>query len=109
VQPATLIALQARHPLRVPRNTVPISEGKVPIVPRPKRPGLIEPEERTPVLIPVAEVIGLEKRDMTEPEERLAVAELEHEAALSKVTETSRFELWNMSELQHDIPVAEVI
>jgi hypothetical protein len=93
----------------VRRNPVPISEGKVPTVPRPKRPGLIEPEERTRVSIPVAEVIGLEKRDMAEPEERLAVAELEHEAALSKVIEMSRFELWNMSELEHEIPVAEVI
>jgi len=72
---------------------VPISEGKLPIVPRSKRPGLIEPEERHLMLMPVAEVIGLEKRDMAEPEERIAVAELEHEAALCKVAEMLWFEL----------------
>jgi hypothetical protein len=41
------------------------------------------------MLMPVAEVIGLEKRDMAEPEERVAVAELEHETSLSKGTKTS--------------------
>jgi hypothetical protein len=59
------------------------------------------------MLMPVAEVIRLENRDMAELEEKVAVPELEHEAALSKVTEMPCFEVWNMSEREHEIPAVE--
>jgi hypothetical protein len=48
----------------------------------------------------VAEVIILEMRHMTEPEHEIAVAELEHEAALSKVAEMPWLEAWKMPELE---------
>ncbi len=79
---------------------MPISEGKVPVVPRPKRARLTEPEERPLMLMPVAEVIRLEKRLVPEPEQKGAVAELQHEAALSKAAEMSRLEAWNIPNLR---------
>jgi hypothetical protein len=53
---------------------MPIFEGKAAIVPRPKRPKLIKPEEWPLMLRPVAEVIRLEKRYRGEPEHEIAVA-----------------------------------
>ena len=77
---------------------MPIFEGKAAIVPRPELPWLVEPEEQ-PVMTPVAEMTMLEMRRMTEPEDEVAVAELQHETALAEVTKVSRLEVWGMSEV----------
>ena len=67
----------------------PILKGRATIVARPVAPWLIEPEEQTGMMVPVAEVTMFEWH-MTEPEHGGAVAELEHETALAKVPEVSR-------------------
>jgi hypothetical protein len=67
-------------------------------VPRPEPPWLIELEEQTGMMVPVAEVTMFE-RHMTEPEHEVAIAELEHQTALAEVPKVSRLEPWDMSEL----------
>ena len=89
MQPTRLAALRARHALALPLKARPIFEGKLAMVPRPEPPWLIEPEEQTGMMVPVAEVTMFEWH-MTEPEHGGAVAELEHETALAKVPEVSR-------------------
>jgi hypothetical protein len=89
VQSATLAALRTRHALAVPMNATPIFEGKATVVPRPEPPWLVEPEEQLVMMVPVAEVT-MSERHMTEPENEIAVAELEHETALAEVPEVSR-------------------
>jgi hypothetical protein len=90
--------LRIRHALAVPMNATPIFEGKATVVPPPEPPWLIEPEEQTGMMVPVAEVTMFE-RHMTEPEHEVAIAELEHQTALAEVPEVSRLEPWDMSEL----------
>jgi hypothetical protein len=98
VQSATLAAVRTRHALAVPMNATPIFKGGASIVPRPEPPWLIEPEEQTGMMVPVAELTMFE-RQMTEPEHEVAIAELEHQTALAEVPEVSRLEPWDMSEL----------
>jgi hypothetical protein len=88
-------------------NATPIFKGKAAIVPRPEPTWLIEPEEQTGMMVPVAEVTMFE-RHMTEPEHEVASAELEHQTALAEVAEMSRLEPWDMSELGRKTTVAEV-
>jgi hypothetical protein len=47
-------------------------------------------------------------RHMTEPEHKIAVAELEHQTALAEVPEVPRLEAWGMSELECETTVVEV-
>ena len=87
---------------------MPIFKGKAAIVPRPEVPWLVEPEEQTAMRVPVAEMMMLQMRHMTELEHEVAVAELEDETALAEVTEVSRLEVSDMSELEYETTVAEV-
>ena len=107
VQPASLAALETRYARAVPVKATPIFEGKAATVPRPELPWLVEPEEQTAVMVPVAEVTMFE-RHMTEPEHDVAVAELEHQTALAEVPEVPRLEVWGMSELECETMVVEV-
>jgi hypothetical protein len=84
VQSATL-ALRTRHALAVPVKAMPIFEGKAAIVPRPEPPWLVKSEEQPVMMVPVAEVTMVEMRHMTEPEDEVAIAELEHETALAEI------------------------
>jgi hypothetical protein len=59
------------------------------------------------MMVPVAEVTMLE-RHMAEPEHEVAVAKLEHQTALAEVTEVSRLEVWDRSELECETAVVEV-
>ena len=43
---------------------MPIFKGKAAIVPRPELPGLVEPEEQPVMMVPVAEVMMLEMRQL---------------------------------------------
>jgi hypothetical protein len=108
VQPATFAPLCTRHARGRPGKLTPISPCKAGIVPRPEPPWLIEPEEQTRMMVPVAEVTTLEMRHMTEPEHEVAIAELEHQTALAEVPEVSRLEPWDVSELGRKTTVAEV-
>jgi hypothetical protein len=99
VQSTTLAALRAPHAVALPLKARPIFEGKLAMVPRPEPPWLIEPEEQTGMMVPVAEVAMFKRHHMTEPEHDVAVAKLEHETALAEVPEVSRLEPWDMSEL----------
>jgi hypothetical protein len=82
----------------VPGTLTPILKGKAAIVSRPEPPWLIEPEEQPAMVVPVAELTMFE-RHVTEPEQEVAVAELEHQTALAEVPKVSRLEPWDMSEL----------
>jgi hypothetical protein len=86
---------------------VRILPGKAAIVPPPEPPWLVEPEEQTGMMVPVAEVTMFE-RHMAEPEHDIVVAELEHQPALAEMAEVSRLEPWEMSELGRETTVAEV-
>ena len=88
-------------------EATPIFEGKAGIGPRPQLPGRAESEEQPLVMMPVAEVMTLEMRHMTEPEHKIAVAELEHQTALAEVPEVPRLEVWGMSELECETTVVE--
>ena len=68
----------------------------------------VEPEERPVMMVPVAEVMMVELRDMTEPEHEIAVAELEYQPALPEVPEVPRLEVWDISELECEAAVAEM-
>ena len=69
------------------------------MVPRSEVPWLVEPQEQTAMMVPVAEVMMLETWDVAEPEHEVAIAELEQKTALAEVMEVSRLEPWDMSEL----------
>jgi hypothetical protein len=73
-------------------------------VPRPEPPWLIEPEEQTGMIVPLAEVTMFE-RHMTESEHEVAVAELEHQTALAEVPEVPRLE---RPRLPNEAPVVEL-
>jgi hypothetical protein len=87
---------------------MPIFEGKAAIVPRPEPLWLVELEEQPAMIVPMAEVMMLEMRQMAEPEHEFAVAELEDEAAVAEVPEVSRLEVWDISELEGETTVAEL-
>jgi hypothetical protein len=70
---------------------MPISKGEAAIVPRPELASLVESEERTAMILPVAE-LTMRERHMAESKHDIAVAELQHETVLAKVTEVSRLE-----------------
>jgi hypothetical protein len=108
VQPATLAALRTGYGRAVPVKATPIFEGKTAIVPRLELPWQVEPEERPVMTVPVAEVMMVELRDMTEPEHEIAVAELEYQPALPEVPEVPRLEVWDTSELECEAAVAEM-
>jgi hypothetical protein len=84
-----------------------ISERETAIVPGPELPWLVEPEEQTAMMVPLAEVTML-GRHMAEPEQEVAVGELQHETSLAEVAEVSRLEPWNMSEPECRTTVVEV-
>jgi hypothetical protein len=86
---------------------MPIFEGKAAIVRRPEPPWLIEPEEQSGMMVPLAEVMMFE-RHITESEHEVAIAELEHQPALAEVPKVSRLEPWDMSELEYGTTVGEV-
>jgi hypothetical protein len=85
---------------------MPTFKSKAAKVPRPELPWQVEPEEQP--MVPAAEATVLEMRHMTEPEHHVAVAKLEHQTALAKVTEVSRLEPWGLSELACKTTVVEV-
>jgi hypothetical protein len=92
---------------RCPASSRRFPPCKAAIVPRPEPPWLIEPEEQTGMMVPVAEVTMLE-RHMTEPEHDIAIAELKHQTALAEVPEMSQLEPWDVSEPGRKTTVAEV-
>ena len=76
---------------------MPSVKSKAAIVPPPEPPWLVEPEEQPVMRVPMAEVMVLEKRHMTEPEHKVAVAELQHqprmpETRVAEVPEVPRLE-----------------
>jgi hypothetical protein len=85
---------------------VRILPGKAAIVRRPDPSWLVEPEEQTGMMVPMAEVTMFE-RHMTEPEHDITVGELEHQTALAEVIEVSRLEPWGMPELECRATVVE--
>jgi hypothetical protein len=99
VQSANVAALRTRHALAEGVKARPIFDGDAAIVPRPEPPWLIEPEEQTGMVVPVAEVTMPETRHMTKTEPEVAMAEVEHQTAVAEVPEMPRLEPWDVSEL----------
>jgi hypothetical protein len=107
VQPAIMAAMRTRQALAEPMRATPIFEGRATIVPRREPPWLVEPEDQPVMMVPVAEVMMLETRHMTEPEHDIAVAELQHQPSLPEVSEVARLEAWGVPELEWRTTVAK--
>jgi hypothetical protein len=85
---------------------MPIFEGKAAM--RPELPWGVEPEEQRMIMLPAAELAMLEMRHMTEPEHKVAVAELQHQPRVPEVPEVPRFEVRGMSKPECETSVAQV-
>ena len=81
-----------------------LAKGEAATVPRRKGQRVAEFEEWA--AMPGAERLGLEVRDMPEPEcETPMIAE---PTLVAEATEMSRLEVWDMSELERKAPIAEL-